>query len=70
MATPQQSPDSHEIVSEIHIAAPCERVFQALVDPSQVVQWWGQAGIYRCRKRPARGRHLAEHRSRWQWPRV
>ena len=50
MAAPQQTPNSDEIVSEIRIAAPPERVFQALVDPSQVVQWWGQTGIYRCTK--------------------
>jgi len=50
MAVPRQSLDSDEIVSEIRIAAPCERIFQALVDPQQVVQWWGQAGIYRCTK--------------------
>ena len=50
MASPQQTPNSDEIVSEIHIDAPAERVFQALVDPSQVVQWWGQVGIYRCTK--------------------
>lgn len=48
MSAPQQTPNSEEIVSEIRIAAPPERVFQALVDPLQVVQWWGQAGIYRC----------------------
>jgi len=48
MAAPQQTPDSDQIVTEIHIAAPPDRVFQALVDPVQVVQWWGQAGIYRC----------------------
>jgi uncharacterized protein YndB with AHSA1/START domain len=36
------------IVSEIQIAAPPERVFQALVDPEQVPKWWGQTGIYRC----------------------
>jgi uncharacterized protein YndB with AHSA1/START domain len=40
--------DGDAIVSEIHIAAPPERIFQALVDPQQVVQWWGQAGVYRC----------------------
>jgi uncharacterized protein YndB with AHSA1/START domain len=40
--------DPDAIVSEIHIAAPPERIFQALVDPAQVVQWWGQAGVYRC----------------------
>ncbi|HET6932977.1 MAG TPA: SRPBCC domain-containing protein [Candidatus Acidoferrum sp.] len=50
MAAPLQSPNSDEIVSEIRIAAPRERVFQALVDPLQVVQWWGQASIYRCTK--------------------
>lgn len=50
MAARQQTPNSDEIVSEIHIDAPAERVFQALVDPSQVVQWWGQNGIYRCTK--------------------
>ncbi len=44
----QQTPNSDEIVNEIHIDAPAERVFQALVDPLQAVQWWGQTGIYRC----------------------
>src|ERR1700746_569454 len=42
------TPDRDAIVSEIYIAAPPERIFQALVEPKQVVQWWGQAGIYRC----------------------
>ncbi len=53
MSTPNASPAQpprDEIVAEIRIAAPPERVFRALVDPSQVVQWWGQAGIYRCTK--------------------
>ncbi len=40
--------DPDAIVSEIRIAAPPVRVFQALVDPAQVPQWWGQTGIYRC----------------------
>jgi uncharacterized protein YndB with AHSA1/START domain len=48
MATSKSSPDPDEIVSEIQIAAPPERVFQALIDPSQVVRWWGQTGVYRC----------------------
>jgi uncharacterized protein YndB with AHSA1/START domain len=48
MATPEITPNADEIVSEIQIAAPPERVFQALVDPSQVLRWWGQTGIYRC----------------------
>lgn len=47
MATTKVTPDADAIVSEIHIAAPPERVFQALVDPQQVVKWWGQQGIYR-----------------------
>jgi len=37
-----------EILAEIHIAAAPERVFQALVDPAQVVNWWGQGNLYRC----------------------
>ncbi len=48
MATSSVTPDADAIVSEIHIAASPERVFEALVDPRQVVQWWGQVGIYRC----------------------
>ena len=47
MATSKVTPNADEIVSEIHIAAQPERVFQALVDPQQVVKWWGQGGIYR-----------------------
>jgi len=50
MAAPQQTTNTDEIVSEIRIAAPPQRVFEALVDPAQVVKWWGQAGIYRCTK--------------------
>ena len=42
------SSDQDEITSEIEIAAPPERVFQALVDPQQVLRWWGQTGVYRC----------------------
>ncbi|HEY7353890.1 MAG TPA: SRPBCC domain-containing protein [Terriglobales bacterium] len=37
-----------DLVSETHIAAEPARVFQALVDPTQVPKWWGQEGIYRC----------------------
>jgi len=48
MATMSITPDQDVIVSEIYIAAPPERVFQALVEPQQVLQWWGQAGVYRC----------------------
>ena len=45
-ATMQITQDA--IISEIEIAAPPDRVFQALIDPRQVVQWWGQEGVYRC----------------------
>lgn len=48
MATPSSSPDADAIVNEIYINADPERVFQALVDPQQVPQWWGQGGVYRC----------------------
>lgn len=48
MATFKAGSDAHAIVSEIHISAPPERVFEALVKPEQVVRWWGQIGVYRC----------------------
>lgn len=41
---------SDAVVCEIDIAAPPERVFQALVDPLQVPQWWGQDGVYCCKE--------------------
>ena len=40
MATVSITPDQDAIVSEIEIAAPPERVFKALVDPAQMMQWW------------------------------
>jgi len=40
MATTKVTPDADAVVTEIHIAAPPERVFQALIDPKQVLQWW------------------------------
>ncbi len=49
-ATMRVSDDKDAITSEIYIAAAPERVFRALVDPDQVVQWWGQQGIYRCKE--------------------
>ena len=33
--------DQDAVVSEIEIAAPPERVFQALTDQKQLFQWWG-----------------------------
>jgi uncharacterized protein YndB with AHSA1/START domain len=32
--------DHDAVVSEVRIAAPPERVFQALIDPKQVMAWW------------------------------
>jgi uncharacterized protein YndB with AHSA1/START domain len=32
--------DQDAIVCEVEIAAPPERVFQALIDPKQVMEWW------------------------------
>ena len=32
------------IVAEIEVAAPPERVFAALIDPKQLMQWWGGEG--------------------------
>jgi uncharacterized protein YndB with AHSA1/START domain len=40
MATTLVTPDQDTIVSEIHVAAPAERVFQALTDPQQLMRWW------------------------------
>lgn len=40
MATSRISPDADAVVSEIEIAAPPERVFEALTDAKQVMQWW------------------------------
>ena len=48
MASMALTRDGDAIISEVHIAAPPERIFQALVEPQQVPQWWGQVGIYRC----------------------
>jgi|GEM_PF-1591048 uncharacterized protein YndB with AHSA1/START domain len=42
MATISISPDQDTVLAEIHIAAPPERVFQAITDPRQMLLWWGQ----------------------------
>jgi uncharacterized protein YndB with AHSA1/START domain len=52
MATLSTNPVSHTsadndaVTCEIFIAAPRERVFEALTDPNQVSQWWGHKGRY------------------------
>jgi uncharacterized protein YndB with AHSA1/START domain len=47
--TPQSqiSADNNIVTSEIFVAAPRERVFEALTDPQQALQWWGQSDRYR-----------------------
>jgi uncharacterized protein YndB with AHSA1/START domain len=47
MATVAISPDNDTICSEIFIAAPPARVFQALTDCRQMPLWWGQREMYR-----------------------
>lgn len=42
----QVSPDKNVVTSELFIAAPSERIFEALTDPTQAVQWWGQNDRY------------------------
>ncbi len=49
MATPA-TPEKDAVVSEIQITTPLERVFDALIDPAQVMKWWGQKGIYFCKE--------------------
>lgn len=50
MATVAITPEQDTIVAEIQIAAPRERVFSAITDPIQLLQWWGQEGRYRGTK--------------------
>ncbi len=47
MATATIAPDQDSILAEVFIAAPPERVFQAITDPEQLPKWWGQQGVYR-----------------------
>jgi len=47
MATATVTPAQDAVFAEIFIAAPPERVFQAITDPAQASQWWGQNGRYR-----------------------
>lgn len=50
MATHAITHDTDTINLEIQIAASPARVFQAITDPQQVPQWWGQQGMYRITK--------------------
>ena len=46
MATNVITPDQDAIALEVQIAAPPDRVFEAITDPTQLLRWWGQQGIY------------------------
>lgn len=43
MTTTTVTPDHDAVVGEIHIAAPPERVFQALTNASELKRWFGDA---------------------------
>jgi uncharacterized protein YndB with AHSA1/START domain len=40
MATSSITPDQDAVISEMHIAAPPDRIFRALTDPKQAMLWW------------------------------
>ena len=42
MAGPEVTTSQDAVTCEIEIAAPPERVFQALTDPKQLFTWWGK----------------------------
>src|SRR5690348_14467016 len=48
MATAQLTPDNDTILAEVFIAAPPARVFEAITDPRQTMQWWGLKGLFRA----------------------
>jgi uncharacterized protein YndB with AHSA1/START domain len=47
MVTTSITPDNDVVLAEVFIAAPPERVFQAITDPKQMPMWWGQKDLYR-----------------------
>jgi uncharacterized protein YndB with AHSA1/START domain len=42
----QISSDNNVVTAEVFIAAPRERIFEALTDPKQALRWWGQKDNY------------------------
>ena len=44
--TSQITPDNDVLTLELFIAAPRERIFQALTDPAQAARWWGRKDHY------------------------
>ena len=47
MATATITPDQDAILAQIFIAAPPERVFQAITSLDEMPRWWGQSNTYR-----------------------
>jgi uncharacterized protein YndB with AHSA1/START domain len=47
MAMANIVPDEDTVIVEMFIAAPPQRVFDAITDPKQTSQWWGKSDIYR-----------------------
>ncbi len=47
MANAAITSDQDVVTCEIFIAAPPARVFEAITDPRQLPQWWGQTEMYR-----------------------
>lgn len=40
--------DAGTVLATVEIAAPIERVFQALTDPRELMTWWGSGDTYRA----------------------
>jgi uncharacterized protein YndB with AHSA1/START domain len=53
MATATITPNQDAVLAEIFIAAPPERVFEAISDPAQLSRWWVENGLYRVGERTA-----------------
>jgi len=51
MATAAVTADQDAVEAEIFVAAPPERVFEAITDPIQIAKWWGQTGLYKITER-------------------
>lgn len=50
MATNVVTQEQDAIALEVQVGAPPERVFQAITDPTQMLRWWGQQGMYHSTK--------------------
>jgi len=66
VATSEPSPGPDAVVCETEIAAPPERVFEALTDPKQLVAWWGQEPSVEIAKFEMDARPCGRWRFRWK----